>query len=62
MNENIEYSMTDVINTQELCKQLHKVEIERQIQMIHQKMDLCDDIHMREHLAKRLKRLRKELE
>ena len=54
--------MTDVINIQELCKQLHKVEIERQIQMIHQKMDLCDDIHMREHLAKRLKRLRKELE
>ena len=54
--ETVSYNTNEVMITRELHRKLHNVDVNIRMDAIREAMDTCDDVQMREHLAKKLSR------
>lgn len=59
--ENISYSKQDVEVTHNLFMYANNLEIQQKIDKIYKQIDSCDDIQMREHLVKKISKLKTQL-
>ena len=55
------YCATDCMNVQNLYLSIHNIDIENKIDKVRAKIDLCDDLAMRSHLARKIMRLKSEI-
>ena len=55
----LSYNSKDVEGVNNLYLHLHKAELNQRINKLREQIDLCDDMQMREHLARKIVRLKR---